>query len=52
MLFQTKEQDRTPEKVLKEMETSNLPDKGFKTAVIRKEKHILGFRNGKEKKRH
>ena len=31
---QMKEQDKTPEKELHEMETSNLPDAEFKTLVI------------------
>ena len=30
-----KEQDKLPEKVLNEMEISNLPDKQFKVTVIR-----------------
>ena len=30
-----KEQDKTPEKELNKMETSNLPDAVFKTLVIR-----------------
>lgn len=33
-MSQMKEQDKTQEKKLNEMETSNLPDIGFKTLVI------------------
>ena len=34
-MSQMKEQDKTPEKELNKMETSNLPDAEFKTLVIR-----------------
>ena len=34
-MSQRKEQNKTPEKELKKMETSNLPDAEFKTLVIR-----------------
>ena len=34
-MFQIKEQDKFPEKDLKEMKISNLPDKEFKIMVIK-----------------
>lgn len=34
-IFQTKEQNKTPEKKLNEMETSNMPDKEFKTMILK-----------------
>lgn len=34
-MFQTKEQDKAPEKYLNEMEVRDLPDKEFKIPVIR-----------------
>ena len=34
-IFQTKEQNKTSEKSLNEMKTSNLPDKKFKVMVIK-----------------
>ena len=34
-MFQMKQQDKTPEKELNKMETSNLPDMEFQTVVIR-----------------
>ena len=37
-----KEQIKTPEKQLKEMETSNLPDAEFKTLVIRMLNELRG----------
>ena len=35
-MYQMKEEDKTTEKQLNEMEISNLPDKGFKVMVIKK----------------
>ena len=34
-LFQLKEQEKTPENTTNEIEINNLPDKEFKTLVIR-----------------
>ena len=34
-LFQTKEQDETPEEELNEMKISKLPDKEFKVIIIK-----------------
>ena len=34
-MFQIKEQDKSAEKDLKEMEISNLPDKEFKVMVVK-----------------
>ena len=39
-MAQMKEQNKTPEKELKEMEISNLPDAEFKTLVIRMLKEL------------
>ena len=33
-MFQTKEQDRTPEQI-SEMEVGNLPEKGFRVMIIK-----------------
>ena len=41
-MAQMKEQIKTPEKQLKEMETSNLPDAEFKTLVIRMLNELRG----------
>ena len=41
-MSQRKEQDKTPEKELNEMEASNLPDAEFKTLVIRMLNELKG----------
>ena len=41
-MAQTKEQNKTPEKELNEMELANLPDAEFKTLVIRMPKELIG----------
>ena len=56
-MLQTKEQDKTSEKELNEMEISNLPDKELKVMVIkmltkcmrRMEEHSENFNNELEK---
>ena len=40
-MFQTKEQDKTPEEQVSEVDISNLPDKVFKVMVI---KMVKGLR--------
>ena len=42
-MTQTKEQKKTPEKELNEMEISNLSDAEFKTLVIRMCKELTGY---------
>ena len=44
-MAQMKEQNKTPEKELNEMEISNLSDAGFKTLVIRMLKELIGYLN-------
>ena len=44
-----KEQNKTPEKELSEIEISNLPDAQFKTLVIRMLQELTGYFNGIEK---
>ena len=39
-MFQTKEQDKTPEKELSEMEISNLYNKDFKVMIIKMFKEL------------
>ena len=34
-MFQTKEQDQTPEEELCDVEMSNLPDKGFRVLIVK-----------------
>ena len=34
-MFQTKEQDKTPEKELREVEIGNLPDKEFRVIMVK-----------------
>ena len=48
---QMKEQNKTPEKELNEMEISNLSDAEFKTLVIRMPQELTGYfkRHKKEK---
>ena len=41
-MSQMKEQDKTPEKELNKMETSNLPDAEFKTLVIKMLSELRG----------
>ena len=48
-MAQMKEQNKTPEKELKEMEISNLPDAEFKTLVIRMLKELSGDLNNIKK---
>ena len=42
---QVKEQNKTPEKELNKMETSNISDAEFKTLVIRMPKELIGYFN-------
>ena len=42
-MAQMKEQNKTPEKELNEMETGNLSDAQFKTQVIRMLKKLIGY---------
>ena len=44
-----KEQNKTPEKKLNEMEISNLSDAQFKTLVIRMLKELIGYFNSTKK---
>ena len=44
-MAQMKEQIKTPEKELNEMEISNVSDAEFKTLVIRILKELIGFFN-------
>ena len=44
-MAQMKEQIKTPEKELNEMETGNLSDTEFKTLVIRMLKELSGYFN-------
>ena len=44
-MAQMKEENKTPEKELSEMEISNLSDAKFKTMVIRMLKEIIGYCN-------
>ena len=44
-MTQTKEQKKTPEKELNEMEISNLSDAEFKTLVTRMLKELIGYIN-------
>ena len=39
-MFQTKEQDKTPEEELSEVERSNLPDKEFKVMMVKMLKEL------------
>ena len=48
-MVQMKEQIKTPEKELNEMEISNLPDTEFKTLVIRKLKELSEDLNSTKK---
>ena len=45
-MVQMKEQNKTPEKELNEMEISNLSDAEFKALVIRMLKELIGYFNG------
>ena len=49
-MAQIKEQIKTPEKELNEMEISNLSDAEFKTLVIRMLKELSDYFNGIKKK--
>ena len=49
-MAQMKEQIKTPEKELNEMEINNLPDAEFKTLVIRMLKELSDYFNGIKKK--
>ena len=44
-MAQMKEQNKTPDKELNEMEISNLSDAKFKTLVIRMLKELTGYIN-------
>ena len=48
-MAQMKEQNKTPEKELNKMETSNLSDSEFKTLVIRMLKELIGYFNSIKK---
>ena len=50
-MAQIKEQIKTPEKQLNEMEISNLSGAEFKTLVIRMLKELIGYLNSIKKKR-
>ena len=49
-MVQMKEQNKTPEKELNKMETSNLSHAEFKTLVIRMLKELIGYFNSIKKK--
>ena len=44
-MYQMKEQDKTPEKQLNEVEIGNLPEKGFRIMIV-KMIQDLGEKNG------
>ena len=48
-MAQMKEQNKTPEKELNEMETGNLSDAHFKTLVIRMLQELIGYLNSIKK---
>ena len=48
-MAQMKEQNKTPEKELNEMETGNLSDAQFKTLVIRMLQELIGYLNSIKK---
>ena len=48
-MVQMKEQNKTPEKELNKLETSNLSDAGFKTLVIRMLKELSKYLNSIKK---
>ena len=48
-MAQMKEQNKTPEKELNKIETSNLSDAEFKTLVIRMLQELIGYFNGIKK---
>ena len=48
-MLQMKEQNKTPEKELNKMKTSNLPDAEFKTLVLRILKELTGYFNSTKK---
>ena len=50
-MAQMKEQIKTPEKELNEMEIRNLTDAEFKTLVIRMLKELTGYFNSKKRPR-
>ena len=39
-MYQMKEQDKTPEKQLKEMEIGNLPEKEFRIMIVRRSRTL------------
>ena len=49
IMAQMKEQNKTPEKELNKMETSNLSDTEFKTLVIKMLKDLIGYFNSIKK---
>ena len=49
IVAQMKEQNKTPEKELNKMETSNLSDTEFKTLVIKMLKDLTGYFNSIKK---
>ena len=48
-MAQMKEQNKTPEKELNKMETSNLSDTEFKTLVMKMLKDLIGYFNSIKK---
>ena len=48
-MAQLKEQNKTPEKQLNEMEITNLPDEEFKTLAIRMLKELTTYFNSMKK---
>ena len=49
-MAQVKEQNKTPEKELNEMDINNLSDAEFKTLVIRMLKEVIGYFNSIKKR--
>ena len=47
-MFQTKEQDKTPEEQLTEMEIGNLPEKEFRVMIVKIIQNL--GKNGKNKR--
>ena len=49
-MFQTKEQDKTPEKELREVEIGNLPDKEFRVIMVKIMKELRRRMDAQSKK--
>ena len=49
-MFQTKEQGKTPEEELNEVETGNLPEKEFRVMIIKMIKELKGRIDAQSKK--